>query len=558
MMWRNRIVGVVTAAVVMAGSLTAEVSSFEDVNLPPDSIWNGANGSGALQSGPASFENHYNADWMSWSGFAATSKNDPNVVGYDGQYNAVTGSGLLGSPTYGVSYASFPDPKIVLNTASPVQGLYLTNNTYAYFSMLEGDMFSKKFGGVDGNEPDWLKITFTGWDSNDTETGTVDFYLADFRFQDNSLDTILNHWAFADLSSLGEIGSLTLSLSSTDNGDWGMNTPGYVCVDNLVLADSAPYADPGVPGFDPLKLEAIHPVFRAWATDYVNYHPGLVSDAYATPDLALGEVTNDNLDVVSLGDLDADMIANDEAPGQITLIFGDPNDPNDPNHIRNEAGDDFVVFENGFISSWNVASFGSVAGQLLAELAFVEVSTNGVDFVRFPSISLVDYTLGAYGTLDPNRMTHLAGLHPNAYGDCFGTAFDLDALLTHAAVKDGLVDLQDIRFVRLVDIPGNGSFVDSAGHPIYDQWLTRNSGGFDLEAVGVLHAQVHVADINRDGIVDNADQTILDLHLDTSFGHDGWLSRTDLNGDFRTNALDLAVMDAQMGLVEAWREDTGK
>jgi hypothetical protein len=443
----------------------------------------------------------------------------------------------------------------VLNTASTLQGLYLTNNTYAYFSMLEGDMFSKKFGGVDGNEPDWFMLTLTGWDSNDIETGTVDFYLADFRFEDNSLDYILNDWAFVDLSSLGEISSLTWGLSSTDNGDWGMNTPGYVCLDNLVLAHATPYADPGVPGFDPLKVEAVHPVFRAWATDYVNYLPGLVSDAYATPHLALGEVTNDNLDVVSLGDLDADMIANHEAPGQITLVFGDPNDPNDPGHIRNDAGDDFVVFENGFISSWNVVTFGSVAGQLLAELAFVEVSTHGVDFVRFPSISLTDHTLGAYGTLDPNRITNLAGLHANAYGDCFGTAFDLDALKTNPSVIDGLVDLQDIRFVRLVDIPGDGSFVDSAGRPIFDQWLTRHSGGFDLEAVGVLHAQTYVADINRDGFVDSQDEFILAQHLDTGFGSDGWLKCTDLNEDLRTNDQDVAVMQAQMGSVETWRQD---
>jgi hypothetical protein len=265
-------------------------------------------------------------------------------------------------------------------------------------------------------------------------------------------------------------------------------------------------------------------------------------------------MTGNNMDVVSLGELDQEMIDMDAEPGRITLVFSDPNDPNDSRHIRNGAGDDFVIFENGFISKYDYELYGSVAGQLLAELAYVEVSTNGVDFARFPSVSLVGQAVGPYGTLDPNRVTNLAGLHPNAYGNSLGTAFDLEALKADPMVLDGKVDLQDIRFVRLVDIPGNGAYVDSTGHPIYDQWPTTDSGGFDLEAIGVLHAQEYIADINRDGIVDTMDQELLTQHMDTSFGRDGWLDRTDLNHDWRTDAQDLAILEAQMGSIETWRQ----
>ncbi len=49
------------------------------------------------------------------------------------------------------------------------------------------------------------------------------------------------------------------------------------------------------------------------------------------------------------------------------------------------------------------------------------------------------------------------------------------------------MNLFDIQYVRIVDIPGNGFYTDSAGHPIYDAWLTTGSGGFDLEAIGAIN-----------------------------------------------------------------------
>jgi len=559
MVWSNVIKGgmVFWGLMWFCGPVQAEVSAFEDVNLPVDSFWNGADDSGFLPSGSASFLNTYNTEFSSWDGFAASSMNDPHVKGWAGQYHAITGAGVLGSPTYGVTYRGFfTPPMIVLDEPAVVQGLYVTNNTYAYYAMREGDIVSKKFGGTDGNEPDWFKLTITGQDVNDAPVGTVDFFLADFRFEDNGQDAIINEWTFVDLSSLGEVASLVLDFSSSDNGDWGMNTPAYAAVDNLVLPGSEPYLEPGVPGFDPLDGERIHPIFRGWATDWVAYEPGPVSDAFADPTCALGEVTGDNLDVVSLGEFDTEAIDAGVAPGQITLVFGDPNDPNDARHIRNGAGDDFVIFENGFLSAWNVPDFGSVAGQLTAELAHVEVFSNGMDFIRFPSLCLLDRPVGPYGTLDPNRLKHLAGGQANAFDDSRGTPFDLDVLRNCQAVIAGRVDLQDIRFVRLVDIPGNGSSVDSTGHPIYDQWPTHGSAGFDLEAIGVLHDQVYVADINRDGVVDATDQDLLEPYMGQAFGRDGWLHRSDLNGDWRTDAQDLAILTAQFGSVEVWRSGT--
>ncbi|GAF91706.1 unnamed protein product, partial [marine sediment metagenome] len=276
-----------------------------------------------------------------------------------------------------------PLPTITLDTADVVEGLYVTNNNYVCYAMLDGDAFSKKFGGDSGNDPDWFLLTITGKDVDGVVTSTVDFYLADYRFADNSADYIVNTWQYVDLTSLGAVKSLEFSLSSSDVGDWGMNTPAYFALDTLMRKSAFVYAETyteaGVNGYinpdnnwqhagpqDPNAV--INPIFRGWATEVVSYQPapGLAAQ-WSDPNMALGPVTGSNIDIVSLGDLSQQQISQGVPPGQITLLFSEP--------IRQADGYDFVVFENGFVSSANWGN-GSVAGQMFAELGYVEVSSN--------------------------------------------------------------------------------------------------------------------------------------------------------------------------------------
>jgi hypothetical protein len=144
---------------------------------------------------------------------------------------------------------------------------------------------------------------------------------------------------------------------------------------------------------------------------------------------------------------------------------------------------------------------------MFAELGFVEVSTNGTDFARFPSsylnypnanrTTMVDNKIDldgngtlegtSYLTQDVSNIYNLVGKHANAYSASWGTPFNLDDLAGHPLVMDGIVDLNQINFVRIVDIAGNGAQTDSLGHPIYDAWVTWGSGGLDFEALGVIH-----------------------------------------------------------------------
>jgi hypothetical protein len=278
--------------------------------------------------------------------------------------------------------------------------------------------------------------------------------------------------------------------------------------------------------------------------------------------MALGPVTGDNLDIVSLGDLTSEQIDQNMTPGQITLYFDEP--------IRQGNGYDFVVFENGFISDADFNT-GSVAGQMLAELGYVEVSSNGNDFVRFPAVSLTGKLEGQYATLEISKIHNLAGKHPNAYGICVGTPFDLQEIEDNPKVVSGLVDVNDIRYVRIVDIPGTGDFNDQAmsnidpgtwpgwdfyqsNHPIYDVWPTYGSGGLDLEAIGVLREQTYSADIDLNGIVDVSDFDLLVSALNSQFGQPQWITRCDLAEpkDLVVDLSDVAVFLDQWLKTEQW------
>lgn len=212
-------------------------------------------------------------------------------------------------------------------------------------------------------------------------------------------------------------------------------------------------------GFDIInERNYVNPLFFDWAasapsTSYVPA-PG-VSSAYANPSLALNAVTGDHFDVTSLGDR-----TDGGTPGRITLHFAHP--------IQNLTGADFTVFENAFFQ-------GSGAASLFGELAYVEVSADGVNFVRFPSRSLTAASVGPYGTINPTNVFNLVGKHVNAFGDSWGTPFDLAD-----------VGLASVSYVRIVDIPGTGTSLDSTGHAIYDASLTIGSGGADIEAVGTI------------------------------------------------------------------------
>jgi hypothetical protein len=197
------------------------------------------------------------------SGFAYSNMTDSVTSGIVNQYASKAGSGYGGSSNYAVGYGA-ENYLLRLNNVSGMyhvlSGFYITNATYAYNSMRDGDAFGKKFGGATGNDPDWFKVRIYGF-LGPQVIDSVDFYLADFRDTDNTNDYIVKDWQWVDLTSLGHADSVVFNLSSSDAGQWGMNTPAYFCMDNFTLIDAN--------GVETIGNTSTVKVFPNPATDFI-------------------------------------------------------------------------------------------------------------------------------------------------------------------------------------------------------------------------------------------------------------------------------------------------
>jgi hypothetical protein len=178
---------------------------------------------------------------------------------------------------------------------------------------------------------------------------------------------------------------------------------------------------------------------------------------------SLGKTTAGD-SAMAIGHADASIVSLGDS-GSAILTFQSP--------IKNGNGFDFCVYENSFSDNF-------------LELAFVEVSSDGINFIRFPATSNTP-TLTQIGPFDligvANKLNNLAGKYRGNYG----TPFDLQEL-------QGIqgLDINNITHIKIIDVVGNinapYATYDKNNNAVNDPWPTAfASGGFDLDAVGVIH-----------------------------------------------------------------------
>ncbi len=250
---RKTLLSCFVLATGVLNSNAQSVATFDDLTLPKaDTFYvNYATPMSdvGFNDGLAHFPCYYDTSWGGlWnSGFAYSNMTDSVTSGYTNEYSAKAATGYAGSANYVVAYCP-PSITTGVNTTKltllgaasgmPVSGFYVTNGTYAYNSMLNGDGIGKKFGDTSGNYPDWFKLTIKGMNGGAFTADRVDFYLADYRFADNDSDYIVKTWQWVDLLPLGHVDSLVFNLTSSDNGIYGMNTPAYFCMDNFTTNET--------------------------------------------------------------------------------------------------------------------------------------------------------------------------------------------------------------------------------------------------------------------------------------------------------------------------------
>lgn len=206
---------------------------FESVELPAEGVLGGKDANGSHDIGIAKFIVKYNEEYDFSSGVLISNHTDTETAGFTNSYSVYAGTGSDGSEKFAIlnPFMSGEEPLIQFTKTIELESVDITNTTYAALSMKNGDQFAKKFTAED---EDFFKVIFKGY-LGENETGTVEAYLADFR--NGSDKGILSTWEKIDLSPLGAIDGIEVILESSDVGDYGMNTPSYVAIDNLIIKD---------------------------------------------------------------------------------------------------------------------------------------------------------------------------------------------------------------------------------------------------------------------------------------------------------------------------------
>ena len=226
-------------------------------------------------------------------------------------------------------------------------------------------------------------------------------------------------------------------------GIWGLTA---------VTGMAGPYPPaPGQPGSDAIPLN--DPSIVEWASGYQEYdlgsphlatsYPG-TGVPYATGSNCLGypagsSTSNTGIHVTNLGE-----------NGSIVLTFPEP-------IVANGVGDEFAVFGNGSETGY-------------CKLGQVFVSQNDVNWVEMPNYSLTPSPISTYGSnIDPTNLEGYCGKYEAGYGE----PFSLES-----------VGLSEVSYVKVVDVQGSGSVLDSSGNPIYCPY--PNDDGCNVAGVAVM------------------------------------------------------------------------
>ena len=231
-------------ALSIATTLTSQAQStvtFDTFTLSPNSYYQDNAGTDFTSNG-VTFQYGWNTSFGGYweSGSAYTNKLDTVDGTYSNLYGCIPGTAFSGN-----NYATSLNGAVIAlsNTTTAVSGFYITNTTFAWKVIKNGNQFSRKFGDTtgtgsgntipQGHYPDWFKVLVKGYRGGIMLTDSVQFYLADYRTAGTANDYVIKNWQFVNCATLGQIDSLTFEMKSSDSGAFGMNTPGYFSMDNF-------------------------------------------------------------------------------------------------------------------------------------------------------------------------------------------------------------------------------------------------------------------------------------------------------------------------------------
>ncbi len=177
------------------------------------------------------FEHFYNEEYGYWGGFAQSKMLDADAKNglYENQYSAYNTNAASGESFLLYYYDSFNEPcDIVCMSQLELRSVKLNLSTYTYASITDEDIntFARAF-----KDGDYLKVVFTPLAADETPVGDpVECYVIDYR---DGKRFVATDWQKFNLN-LPVSARIRVTIETTDVGEWGANTPLYICIDDLV------------------------------------------------------------------------------------------------------------------------------------------------------------------------------------------------------------------------------------------------------------------------------------------------------------------------------------
>ena len=172
---------------------------------------------------------------MSWEGFTLSivSQDTANVLGCvaNGGLNGVATPYIIGYYSEWVSSSQGYSSNIIeFDQLYYPEYVYICQNSNTHKAIKQGEFNARPF-----TEQDTLALIIQTLDSTKNPTATTIYYLA--------IDGTCNEgWVKVPLTALGQTSCLSFSMTTTDIGDWGANTPLYFALDGLTINTEIPTA----------------------------------------------------------------------------------------------------------------------------------------------------------------------------------------------------------------------------------------------------------------------------------------------------------------------------
>jgi hypothetical protein len=151
--------------------------------------------------------------------------------GFDSSHNFAVMFGYV--DFYNTSWAT--RPKLAFTSGSgTVEGMYVCLSSYTYGVIMNGNTFSPTPLKNVASGTGYFKLLAYGFNGSTPTNGgiPVEIFLAKYT---GGLPVIgpLTTWTYFDMSDLGAVTSIEFNMQGNDSGSYGLNTPAYVCIDNV-------------------------------------------------------------------------------------------------------------------------------------------------------------------------------------------------------------------------------------------------------------------------------------------------------------------------------------